>query len=227
MGRLLGRLVRRPSCLPGSSSAGSSLGGSVLVSAPPKRAQGRVTGAPGAGKGTQQGSLCTSRAGLPGSGGENRGALARTEAGTRVGRGRGDPGGAVAVALAREVAGAASGRLTGPADGLHRGPEERRSFKGLPASSHSRARCPPPLRFQVSPPSLPEHETEEQGRSHRHCHRAEQHRCARQTPCEWGASRVPRCPGAGGTRLQTHCHKRRGERVALVKMEERVTSQKH
>lgn len=46
-GRLQGCLVRRPSCLPGPSSASGSLGGSVLVSAPLKRAQGSVTGGPG------------------------------------------------------------------------------------------------------------------------------------------------------------------------------------
>lgn len=134
-----------------------------------------------------------------------------------TGGGHSDPGRAVAVALAREVAGAASGRLTGPADGLPRGPEERRRFKGLPAGAESRARGPPSPPRPSLPTSLPEHKAKD--RCHRH--RAEQHRCGRQTPCERGVSRVPRC-GAGGTRLQTHCHKRGGGRGALVKTEARA-----
>lgn len=126
----------------------------------------------------------------------------------------------MAVALAGEVAGAASGRLTGPADGLHRGPEERQSFKGLPAGSECRACCPPspplPSLPTFRPPPPTQHKAKED-RSHRHCHRDEQHRCGRRTPCEWGVSRVPRCRGWGGRSSRHIVTKREGSEWPRIK----------
>lgn len=101
-----------------------------------------------------------------------------------------------------------------------------KDFQPVPSAGHA---APLPLRCPASPPlpSLPtfrpppptQHKAKED-RSHRHCHRDEQHRCGRRTPCEWGVSRVPQCGAWGGTRLQTHCHEKGGERVASAKMEE-------